>query len=103
MIILLFVLEPHLTYGIKIETRHVSKVFSTDEMDSYALQDINQKINEGDYFIEGINVSQLSVDRCAEIRADKIGFIFQQLNLIDEFSVFDNIALPLHVGRLPIQ
>ena len=40
-------------------------------------------------------MSQLSVSRCAETKADKISFIFQQLNLIDEFSVFDNIALPL--------
>ena len=42
-----------------------------------------------------MNVSDLSLDAAAEIRNRKIGFIFQSFNLIDELSVFDNVALPL--------
>ena len=49
----------------------------------------------GEYFIEGTNVTDLSLDQAAEIRNSKIGFIFQSFNLIDELSVFDNVALPL--------
>jgi putative ABC transport system ATP-binding protein len=51
--------------------------------------------SSGEYFIEGVNVSDLSLDQAAEIRNSKIGFIFQSFNLIDELSVFDNVALPL--------
>ena len=49
----------------------------------------------GEYFIEGVNVTDLSLDQAARIRNTKIGFIFQSFNLIDEICVFDNIALPL--------
>jgi putative ABC transport system ATP-binding protein len=49
----------------------------------------------GEYEIEGVNVTDLSLDQAAEIRNSKIGFIFQSFNLIDELSVFDNVALPL--------
>ena len=49
----------------------------------------------GEYFIEGKNVSSLSLNQAADIRNAKIGFIFQSFNLIDELSVFDNVALPL--------
>ena len=110
--------------NIKIQMNNISKKFETDEMETHALKDINVTIYEGDYvsisgpsgcgkstllsilglldmpsggeyFIEGINVSDLTLDQAAEIRNSKIGFIFQSFNLIDELSVFDNVALPL--------
>ena len=49
----------------------------------------------GEYFIDGVNVSKLTLNQAAEIRNAKIGFIFQSFNLIDELNVFDNVALPL--------
>ena len=49
----------------------------------------------GQYFIEGQDVSELSLDQAAEMRNKKIGFVFQSFNLIYELSVFDNVALPL--------
>ena len=51
--------------------------------------------SSGQYFIEGQDVSNLSVNERAAMRNLKIGFVFQAFNLIDELSVFDNIALPL--------
>lgn len=110
--------------NIKIQMNNISKTFETDEMETHALKDINVTIYEGDYvsisgpsgcgkstllsilglldaptngeyFIEGAEVSDLTLDQAAEIRNSKIGFIFQSFNLIDELSVFDNVALPL--------
>jgi putative ABC transport system ATP-binding protein len=109
---------------IKIQMKNISKVFETDELETHALKNVDITIKSGDYvsisgpsgcgkstllsilglldmptggeyFIEGTNVTDLSLDQAAEIRNSKIGFIFQSFNLIDELSVFDNVALPL--------
>ena len=53
----------------------------------------------GSYQIEGHEVSGLSLSEAAYIRNEKIGFIFQSFNLIDELTVFDNVALPLRYRR----
>ncbi len=109
---------------IKIQMKGISKVFETDELETHALKNVDITIKSGDYvsisgpsgcgkstllsllglldmptsgeyYIEGMDVSALSLDQAAEIRNSKIGFIFQSFNLIDELSVFDNVALPL--------
>lgn len=114
--------------NIAIQMNNISKVFETEALETHALTDINLTINKGDYvsisgpsgcgkstllsllglldmptsgeyFIEGEDVSQLSLDQAAETRNSKIGFIFQSFNLIDELSVFDNVALPLRYHR----
>ena len=53
------------------------------------------KPTEGEYFLEGINISQLDDDHLSEIRNKKIGFIFQNYNLIPQLNVIENISLPL--------
>jgi putative ABC transport system ATP-binding protein len=53
------------------------------------------KPTEGEYFLEGINISQLDDDQLSEIRNKKIGFIFQNYNLIPQLNVIENISLPL--------
>lgn len=109
---------------IKIQMKNISKIFETDELETHALKGVDITIKAGDYvsisgpsgcgkstllsilglldmpsggeyYIEGTNVTDLSLDEAAEIRNSKIGFIFQSFNLIDELSVFDNVALPL--------
>lgn len=111
-----------------LNIKNISKVFETEELETHALKAINLVINKGDYvaisgpsgcgkstllsimglldipttgeyFIEGINVTELSLDEAAEVRNSKIGFIFQSFNLIDELSVFDNVALPLRYHK----
>jgi len=110
--------------NIAIQMNNISKIFQTEALETHALTDINLLINKGDYIsisgpsgcgkstllsllglldmptsgqylIEGEDVSQLSLDQAAITRNSKIGFIFQSFNLIDELSVFDNVALPL--------
>ena len=49
----------------------------------------------GSIKIDGIDVSALSSDELADLRAKKIGFIFQMFNLIPVLSAFENIEYPL--------
>lgn len=49
----------------------------------------------GEYYLDGKDVSRMTDDEQAEIRNKKIGFIFQQYNLIPKLSVQQNVELPL--------
>lgn len=113
---------------VTLKMTGITKVFSTEDMETYALNGIDLTIYKGDfvsicgpsgcgkstllsllglldtptsgqYFIEDADVSRLALGEAAYIRNEKIGFIFQSFNLIDELSVFDNVALPLRYRR----
>ena len=114
-----------------IKVQQLDKVFTTDDMLTHALQGINLEIQQGEYisisgpsgcgkstllslmglldfpssgkiFFEGTDVTLLSLEQAANIRNKKIGFIFQQFNLIDDLSVYDNVALPLRYAKQPV-
>jgi putative ABC transport system ATP-binding protein len=51
--------------------------------------------SDGDYLLDGKNVSALSQSRRARIRRDRVGFIFQHFNLLPRMNVIENVALPL--------
>lgn len=55
----------------------------------------------GTYRLEGNAVNELSDDQLAEIRNEKIGFVFQTFNLVPRASVFQNVELPLIYKGLP--
>lgn len=51
--------------------------------------------DSGEYFIDGLLVSNMNSDERAQMRSQRIGYVFQSFNLIDEMNVLDNVALPL--------
>ncbi len=53
----------------------------------------------GDYYFEGKDMSKVKGKALASFRKNKIGFIFQDFNLLDNMSVQDNIALPLALSK----
>lgn len=56
------------------------------------------KPTSGDVYIEGTDLGSLSDDELTEFRRKRIGFIFQNYNLVPVMSVYENIVLPVQVG-----
>ena len=56
---------------------------------------------DGDYFLNGTNVSHLTDDRLAEIRNQEIGFVFQTFNLLQRYTALENVTLPLIYKGIP--
>ena len=53
------------------------------------------RATDGEYYLNGEDVSGISATRSARLRAKKIGFIFQNFNLIEDLPIIENVALPL--------
>lgn len=59
------------------------------------------KPTSGGFYLGDDNVAQLNDDRLSEIRASRIGFVFQAYNLIPQLTVLENIEVPLYYqGRI---
>jgi len=56
----------------------------------------------GRYFLDGKDVSQMSDDELADIRKNKIGFVFQSFNLLPRATVLRNVMLPLVYAEVPL-
>ena len=59
------------------------------------------KPNEGDYWLDTINVSRMNDNQLAEIRNEKIGFVFQQFNLLARTSALRQVELPMLYNGMP--
>lgn len=110
--------------SVMIKIENLSKVFRTEEVETRALNGVSIQINKGEFvtimgasgcgkstllniiglldgFDEGSyklldkEIKGVKEAEKSKIRKENIGFIFQNFNLIDELSVYDNIELPL--------
>lgn len=107
-----------------IEIKNLSKIYQDNGTDTLALDNVDLKIEEGEfiaiigpsgsgkstllqilgcldrptdgkYFFDGKEVSKFTDDELAEIRRNKIGFVFQAFNLLPKLSVLENVKIPL--------
>ena len=58
-----------------------------------------ETFDEGEYWFDGINVSNLNDEKRARIRNEKIGVVLQDFALINQQSVLFNVMLPLYFGK----
>jgi putative ABC transport system ATP-binding protein len=107
-----------------IEIKDITKTYTSGDMPFQALKGVNFTVSDGEfvaimgpsgsgkstlmhilgaldnptsgtYFLDGKDVSTLSDDELADIRRDKIGFVFQSFNLLPRTTVLRNVSLPL--------
>ena len=115
-----------------IRLKHIYKSYSMGEVEVPALRDVNLQIkpkefvsvlgpsgsgkstlmnligcldipDSGEYYLDGENVANCSENELSEIRGVKIGFIFQQFNLIPELTAYENVEMPLLYRKISKQ
>ncbi len=113
-----------------IHISNLSKIFRTEEVETRALSNVSLTINagefisvmgasgsgkstllnivglldsatDGSYQLLGHEMTTLTESDKSKFRKQNIGFVFQNFNLIDELSVYDNIELPLIYNNSP--
>ena len=58
------------------------------------------KPDEGQVFVEGVDITRLNSNRLPRLRREKMGFVFQEFNLIPTLTALENVELPLKYSRL---
>ena len=113
-----------------IEVKNVGKIYKNDTLTFEALRGVSFKIEDGEfvaimgpsgsgkstlmhilgaldtptsgtYLLDGKNIESFTDDQLADIRRDKIGFVFQSFNLLPRTSVLRNVLLPLVYKEVP--
>lgn len=59
------------------------------------------KPSSGEFFIEDQCINQFNDNELADLRNQKIGFVFQNFNLLPRLSIIDNVSLPLTYASVP--
>ena len=109
---------------------NVGKIYQTDSVQTHALRDFSLTVNEGEfiavtgpsgsgkttflniagllepftsgqYTLDGIDIGGLSDNQRADIRNQKIGYIFQGFNLIPDLNIYENVEVPLRYRGVP--
>jgi len=57
-----------------------------------------EKVSGGEVVLDGVNINQVSAGKLAKLRNKSLGFIYQSHHLLGEFTVLENVAMPLLIG-----
>jgi len=57
-----------------------------------------EKASGGEVVLDGVNINQVSAGKLAKLRNKSLGFIYQSHHLLGEFTVLENVAMPLLIG-----
>lgn len=57
----------------------------------------------GQYLLDGVDVARLTADERATLRGAKLGFVFQNFNLLSRTSALENVELPLLYSAVPVE
>src|SRR5437660_10894061 len=60
-----------------------------------------ERPSQGQYWLNGKNVSEMDDDELARIRNQEVGFVFQTFNLLARATALHNVELPLIYGGIP--
>ncbi len=117
---------------IVFEMNQVKKIYKMGDVDVKALDGISFKIKKGEFviimgpsgsgksttlhimgcldkptsgnvYIDGVDVSKLNDKSLAKIRGEKIGFVFQQFNLLPRLTALENVELPMMYKGVPLK
>lgn len=109
-----------------ITLQNLTKVVQSGSDDLTILNDVSMEINDGEFvaitgasgsgkstllgliagldaptsgriLIDGANITEMSEDGLAQIRSEKIGFIFQSFHLIPSLTAFENVLIPMEI------
>lgn len=58
------------------------------------------KMTDGEYYFNDIPVHKLNISKLHEFRKKNIGFVFQNYNLLDDCTIFENVELPLRIRNI---
>ncbi|MGD6944364.1 ABC transporter ATP-binding protein [Cytobacillus gottheilii] len=61
------------------------------------------EVTDGEVLLEGMNYKHIPNDELAAFRRQHLGFVFQDFNLLDQFTLKDNIFLPLVMANLRVK
>jgi lipoprotein-releasing system ATP-binding protein len=62
-----------------------------------------EKASGGEVVLDGVNINQVSGAKLAKLRNKSLGFIYQSHHLLGEFTVLENVAMPLLIGGVSVK
>ena len=115
-----------------IKTENLEKIYGAGNAKTHALRGVSMEVPKGSFsciigasghgkstllnlisgldsatsgkvYIDGVDISKLNGNKLAELRAEKIGFVFQFFNLLANLTALENIETAMMFGKIPVK
>lgn len=120
--------QPHKPVIVRLE--NISKVYGMGDVEVRALEDVSLTVEQGEYcsimgpsgsgkstamnvigcldrpssgsyYLDGVDVAKMPSNQLAQIRNQKLGFVFQQFHLLSQLTALENVMLPMVYAGVP--